>query len=353
MVSRVDQLNAYTYIDDYRNIEGHLIPYYTRVEITEARAVSEFIMDTVILNEPVEVDLFSLPDNETADYRFPSGVEKLTLPFEYEFGHIRVPVTIGGKTKLWMILDSGASANIFHKPSVKHLNLPVVGNLPAMGAGGIEEVSLVQTDSIQIGGLTLYGQVAGTMNLGNLKRRSDEPAFGGLLGYDFLSRFPVMIDYGQSILIVYNPETYHPEPGGTEIPFQLTMQVPTIRGEINGIEGDFIVDLGNSFGLILHSAFVSGNQLEEKLDDIRDTRGAFGGIGGAVTGRSAYAATFKFGDILLQSIRVLLPDSAMGMVGSEELAGNIGNLVLENFRVVLDYKNSRLLLYHDKMNGER
>ncbi len=352
MISRVDQLNAYTYIDDYRNIDGLLVPYYSKVEVTEAMFVTEFVLDTVKLNEPVGLSLFSLPVNQTADYHFPGGIEKLTIPFEYKLGHIRIPVTINGKTRLWMILDSGASANIFHLPSVEHLNLPIVGSLPAMGIGGFEEVSLLQTDSVQIGGLTLYGQVAGAMNLGNLKRRSDEPAFGGLVGYDFLSRFPVMIDYGQSSLTVFNPETYQPEPGGTEIPFHLTMQVPTIRAELNGVEGDFVVDLGNSFGVVLHSTFVSGNQLEEKLDDIRDTRGALGGIGGAVAGRSAYAAAFKFGDILLQSIRVLLPDSAMGMVGSEELAGNIGNLVLENFRVVLDYKNSRLILYRDEMTGE-
>jgi hypothetical protein len=123
------------------------------------------------------------------------------------------------------------------------------------------------------------------------------------------------------------------------------MLVPTVRGELNGIPGDFIVDLGNAFGLIIHQRFAQVNELEKKLDDIRDDLRAFGGIGGSLSGKTAFAATFKVGDILIQSLRVILPDSSAGLAGSQELAGNIGNLILENFNLLFDYKNSRLIFY--------
>ncbi len=170
--------------------------------------------------------------------------------------------------------------------------------------------------------------------------------FGGLLGYDFLARFPVLVNYRQKKLTVYNPDSFSPPNGGKEVDFYLTMQVPTVSGELNGITGDFIVDLGNSLGLIIHNRFMRDNNLLGTLDDIQDNNKLFGGIGGAVGGKNAYAATFKMGEIMFNSLRVILPDSSQGLAGSGKLAGNIGNMMLENFLVLFDYKNSRLIFYN-------
>ena len=49
--------------------------------------------------------------------------------------------------------------------------------------------------------------------------------------------------------------------------------------------------------------------------------------------------------MLVQSLKVLIPEFSGGLAGSEELAGNIGNLLLENFSVLFDYGNSRLIFY--------
>ncbi|UCG61298.1 MAG: aspartyl protease family protein [Candidatus Zixiibacteriota bacterium] len=346
-LTRIDQLEAITVIQDYRDVSGMMIPFYSMSEIPQAQLVTETFLDTVELNVPLPDGIFSPPDELHRDYLFPAGVTELSVPFKYSYGHIRMPIIINGQKQVWMILDSGASTNIFHSGAVENLFLSVVGSLPAMGMGGYEEVALVQTDSVQIGELSLYGQVAGRMDLGNLAETRDDTLFGGLLGYDFLSRFPVEVNYAESTITVYNPETFKPDTGGFEIPFHLTIQIPTIEGEINGVSGDFIVDLGNAFGLVIHPHFAQENMLKEKLSDIRELRDAIGGIGGVVKGRSAYAESFRMGEVVLESIRVLLPESNAGMVSSEELAGNIGNMVWENFRVLLDYGRRRLILYPD------
>ena len=54
---------------------------------------------------------------------------------------------------------------------------------------------------------------------------------------------------------------------------------------------------------------------------------------------------FKIGDILIRSLRVILPEDSTGLSGSEEIDGNIGNLLLENFRVLFDYKRYRVIFY--------
>ncbi len=350
-LTRIDQLEAITLIQDYRDMSGMLIPYYSMAEVPEAGLVTEAFLDTVELNVPLPAGIFSPPDEPRRDYLFPAGATKLSVPIKYISGHIRVPLTINGQKQVWMILDSGASTNILNSAAIENMFLAVVGSLPGMGIGGYDEVALVQTDSVQIGELTLYGQVSGRMELGNFSETWGDTLFGGLLGYDFLSRFPVEVNYTESTMTVYNPEAFEPEPGGFEIPFHLTIQIPTIRAEINGISGDFIVDLGNAFGLVIHPHFATKNLLEQKLADIREISEAIGGIGGAVKGNTAYAESFRMGEVLLESIRVILPESSSGIIASEELAGNIGNMVFENFRVLLDYGNRRLILYADKGEG--
>lgn len=352
--SRVDQFGVYTYLEEFRSVSEILIPHHSRVVIADASFVSEFRADSIVLNGPLPRNIFTMPDSNEADYHFPDSAASIVIPFDYDGGHIRLPVTVNGRCGFWMILDSGASANIFNSVALDSLDLPTVGTMPAIGVAGYQEVQLVQTDSIGVGALTLYDQVAGSMDLSQVASSVGfDSAFGGILGYDFLSRFPTMIDYSVRSLTVYNPLSFEPPPGGVEIDFYLTLQVPTISGRLDGLEGDFIVDLGNAYGLIVHHGFARRHQLARRFHDVREIRSGFGGVGGTLGGKTAVAAKFEIGRILTDSLRVFLPDSSTGISGSEQLAGNIGNSFLQDYRVLFDYDGSRLILYDLRDLSER
>jgi len=68
-------------------------------------------------------------------------------------------------------------------------------------------------------------------------------------------------------------------------------------------------------------------------------------VGGGIAGKSAYAASFALGGLRLTDLRVILPESGGGLSGSVELAGNIGNLLLGQFRVLFDYAAQSLVFY--------
>jgi hypothetical protein len=283
---------------------------------------------------------------------FPAGLDSVVVPFRYQAGHIKLPVIINGSTRVWMILDSGASANIFNKSVCEKLGLEIVGKLAAKGISAYEEVEMVRVDSFSIGNLSLHNQISGSLDLSTISSSGPDGApFGGVLGYDFLSRFPVLVNYQDSTLTIYKPESFTPSDNGIEVGFHLTMKVPTVRGELNGLPGDFIVDLGNAFGLVIHNQFAKTHNLEKQLDNIEPIPQMIGGVGGTISGKTAFAATFKVGGVLIQSLKVLIPDFGGGLAGSEELAGNIGNLVLENFSILFDYANSRLIFYSTDMTG--
>jgi hypothetical protein len=123
------------------------------------------------------------------------------------------------------------------------------------------------------------------------------------------------------------------------------MSVPTVTATLEGIEGDYIVDFGNPFGLIIHPLFAEQSGLVEKLENVRDVGMVLGGIGGQVGGRTGDAELFRLGEVEISDLTVLLAEGAGGLTQSEELAGNIGNLVLQNFRVLVDYSHRRMILY--------
>lgn len=347
-VIHMDNLEAITNTSDYRVIDGVLVGCQSRSETTGVPIYTEFTLDSMAFNLPIDPSIYALGVGKP-DFRFPPNADSVVIPIEYRDGHIFVEVTINGIRKLRLMLDSGASSNLFSRTAVDSLDLPVVGQVAGKGIGGYSQVNLVKSDSIEVGGLTLFRQVAGVTDLSSLQGILN---FDGLLGQDFLSRFPVLVDYHDQRIVVYNQDKFNPPQGGTDVPFKLTMQVPTITAELDGLPGEYLVDLGSGFGLIVHKHWSDLNHLEERLDDIQDYKVAIGGLGSDLQGKSGYAASFEFGNIRINALRVVLPEAGDGLAGSKELAGNIGNLVLDQFRLLFDYLNSRIIFYPAEESNE-
>ena len=351
MVSQLDNLTSVTTSDDFRSVEGVRQAFHSKTTSPEAPISMETFVTHCTYDSTLAVSMFSRPDNTVRDFGFPSDKDAVEVPFNYINGHIYVPVTINGKRKVRLILDSGASANIFHKPVLDGLNLEPVGKLPAKGVAGYEEADLYRTDSLEIGELTLYSQVGGAMDLSMVGESVNNEPFGGVLGFDFLSRFPMSLDFANKTLIVYNPDSFVPKPGGAVIPFRLTMNIPTVRAELDSVSGDFIVDLGNAFGVIVHEEFYKRHHLQDRLLDIQEVPGSMGGVGGGVKQLSAIASQFSVGDIELPGMPVIIAQTGVGLTGSAELAGNIGSQFWRQYEVLLDYPRSRMIVYPSDQEG--
>jgi len=353
MISKVDHVQAVTHFSDYREVNGVLWPFRTRAVAEEIPLEIELIVEELLVNTNLDTAVFEMPKAVVSEVSFPANRSSVSIPFRYAHGQIRIDATINGTVTAWFILDSGASTNVLHLPAVASLGLESVGTLPAQGLGGFDQVDLLLTDSISIGELTLHDQVAAGLDLSALVRSDPDAAtFGGLLGHDFLALFPLLIDYLDSSVTVFNPATYSVPDSGNAIDFGTVGEVPTVSGILDGVEGTFLVDLGNAFGLILHHQFVQRHDLLETLLEVVDSPIRVGGVGGGMAMKTGYATSFEMGNIRLDSLPIFLPDSSGGLTGSNDLAGNIGNLVLQNFRVLFDYANSKLVLY-DNATGDQ
>ncbi len=342
--SRMDDLLTVMTNDQYQNVEG--VPIAMRQTGITIGAPIEITMriDTAAFNLDVDTTIFTRPDIASQVRPFPSADGYVELPFDYVNGHILVVATLNGKKRVRLILDSGASATLLNSATTQDLEMPEVGRMPARGVAGFQEVALVRIDSIALGELTLYSQIGGFTDLGMLATSPDELPIGGVIGYNFLSQFPILIDYQRSLLIVYDPAKFEPPTARISIPFDLTMQVPTVKATIGGVEGEFLVDLGNALGLIVHEQFATENKFDELFSATASDDRIIGGVGGKMRGRAYVAPEFTVGDLKLTDIPVLVAESSQGITGSRQIDGNIGSGVFRTYHVVFDYQRHQLYL---------
>ncbi|MCH9024943.1 MAG: aspartyl protease family protein, partial [candidate division Zixibacteria bacterium] len=344
--STIDNIPIHTSMQNYKKFEGVYFPTKTITTSPEVPIRAEINIESVKFDLDLESGLFSLPELKFSDYNFPKDSVSITVPVKYSRGHILVRLKINGSKFGWFILDTGASASFYDRKFVEGMKLESFGKLPAMSLGGFQSLELTKFDSISVGPVTLYNQTAGVMPLDALSGQIQKKmTFGGLLGYDFFVRFPLLINFRRQTLTIFNPEKFEIENSRRAIPFHLTMMVPTVKATVNGVKGDFLIDLGNAFGLIIHQNFgrrlASAGQL--KIDSSSSTY--LGGVGKGAAGSKISISNLMLEDFEIRVSEGLLADSGSGMAGSRYISGNIGTMILENYQILFDYANSRLFLF--------
>jgi hypothetical protein len=341
-----DELITWGDYDDYRLIDDIWWPCHTLRETSGGEIRIEAWIDSIEIDPAVDKSIFTMPLENSASVAWTYSDSIVTVDFVYHNGHIYVIGRANAGRSAWFILDSGSSASILNDAYADLLNLTATGSLPAKGVGGYDDVDLTELDSLHLSHLAFGDVTAGMMDLSALAQSlPDEQPFGGVIGYDLLSRFPLQIDYEEQEISFYDPHRFQPATDGTTIPFFLTMQIPTISANLHGHSGDFLIDLGNPFGLILHRGFVVENDLEATLNDVQKETEAIGGIGGITGTKIAVADSLRIESLTVTDVPVVLSQSENGLAGSRQIAGNIGNLLLQRFRVVIDYDTRQLILY--------
>lgn len=119
--------------------------------------------------------------------------QSVTVNLQHRVNLIVVEITINGIAKNF-ILDTGASSTVIDSKTAEELSLTEVGKGEAVVAGTKISVSMVEVDSVGIDGIVLYEFLCGAADISNLKGLLGEDVIG-MLGFDFLSKFEMTLDY--------------------------------------------------------------------------------------------------------------------------------------------------------------
>lgn len=340
---KLDELEVMTYMSDFREVDGIELPFVNRTESVIPQLNSVITTTSVEFNVSVPPGLFQMSAGGEKDYLFPESEDSVIVPFELYAGHIYIDVSFNGSPAKKFILDSGAGTNVLDKTVSDELGLAASGDIAAKGVAGYDAASVADVDSVTVGGICLYNQVVGIIDLSGIRASALE-GFGGVVGFDLLQRFPFRLDFKNNSLIFYNPDIFIPPDTEYAVDFEFHLKVPVIMAEYDGVKGRFLVDFGNALGLILHQPFVDNNNLDSTFSEVKKLTRGIGGVGGQSEGYAAIGTVFRIGRAEILNPTLMVAGGSGGIMDSREIDGNIGNLVLRDFSVLMDYKNKKMYI---------
>lgn len=283
----------------------------------------------------------------SSDLQFSSGQSARRIPFEFVGNHIYLRARVNDSEPLWFLLDSGAAASYLDGQRVKSLGLGDQGKSVMSAAISLPGVRLLnQNFSVRSLGFSAY----------------DGHTIDGMLGYDFINRLVIEIDYVGRTMNLYEPHNYKYSGSGEIIP--LTMleddsggKVPLVRVRIRQpgrapIEGKLIADLAVRAAILFNTPFVEANKLlQPPQKTIQAVLGA-----GAMLRESRQPMgrlpNIQLGHFTIKSTVAIFFQDKQGVLASPEFDGVIGSEILRRFKVIVDYSRQQMILEPNRYFSE-
>jgi hypothetical protein len=334
------------YLDDWREVEGIPWPFHARQTTGDTRYDTVLRVEEVRFNGPLEAGTFARPAEAAPDFHFAAGRSALGIPLELTSNHIYVQLRVNDCPPLWFLLDSGAGASVIDAAQAQALGLELQGKLEGRGAGeGSTDVAFVTGATFRLPGVEVSDQTIAAIALAPLLPFEGRPAHG-ILGYDFISRFVVEVDYAARQIHLYDPAAYTYTGPGERLPIILEGNVPFVRGLLvapdrEPVAAKLLIDTGARMALDLSRPFVEAHQLEPA----RTIVAPFGmGVGGETRQRVGRMAGLQLAGTTLRDVVTGFSQDVKGAGADPDSAGLIGGDVWRRFKLVLDYAHQCIYL---------
>jgi outer membrane lipoprotein-sorting protein len=339
IITRPDNEHQVIY-SDFRKVEGLVLPFKETVRELPTNETITVEYSIYELNPKIESALFEPPAQDVEDFVFLNGKSAEDIPFQYIEEHIYLPVNLNGKERLW-VLDCGASVNVIDSSFAAELGLPFEGPVKGRGASGVVDFYFVALPEYSLGEIKFEKQKAVALSFRQIFEKVLGMEVVGILGYDFLSRFVTKIDFAKRKISFYHPDHFEYSGTGTIFDSPLDGNMLSLPAKVDGeYSGRFRLDIGAP-DIDFHYPYAKDHDLlERKGIDVM-----VGDAAGLTNARIAQHKTIEVGDFVLKNPLIGTPrEEGTGSFAEETTIGNIGNSLLKNFVLYLDYGEQRVIL---------
>jgi PDZ domain-containing protein/aspartyl protease len=358
MDGRDDQREVTTRLTDWRRAGGRLRSFVNETGLVGMPANQlRATIDTVLTNVPVTGLAFTIPSESVSDVRWLGQAGRARLPFDYRARHVWLRASVDGGPPQDFLFDTGASVTVLDSSWAAEHGVRTSGRMQAAGAGAAGGAAFGTLATFRIAsesgdGIELENVKVATLDV--------NPAFepllwrrmAGVIGYDVISRFVVTIDYDQHVLLLEAPEGWRYEGHERPLPMVMNGTVPALTGTLDRTEtGLFRLDVGSSSTVDVHGPFARAHRLKERMKRTQPVEGV--GFGGSFSSEIGRLGSMSLGPYEWDDPIVSLSNATEGAFASEDFAGNIGNRILERFRVTFDYQRRNVYLEPGKLYAER
>lgn len=335
-------INLVTKYSDFRDVDGLMVPFLSQTTATNAPMEVVARIESIEINPEIADSIFNMPGKSGDDFAWPDQADSIVIPFKYRDNHIYLPIRVNGQGEFEFLLDSGAGGIMISRRAAEQLGLDRLGDLPARGLGGYGTYGLTQIDSMNIASLSLYIKniIIGDLDVGEGRSKW---SLDGILGYDFFTRFPMMIDFDRNEITIFRSSLSGKRREGTKLEMEVYYQLPIVEARLDGYPLRVAIDLGSQTGIILQKSARAFEALAQKIDSA-SMMYSIGGVGGITQVRGGRLDSLWLGGLLIDSPMVLLSGDFESAPLPEYIEGLIGMEILKRFNLFIDYPAREIYL---------
>lgn len=268
---------------------------------------------------------------------------KATLITKFHFtiltgGIIILKATVGNRPdSLNFVLDTGSGGISLDSGAVEFLRLPAVeSDRTIRGIAGIRKVKFVKDLTLHLPGLSAE-HLDFHINDYDILTSVYGMRIDGIIGFSFLNRYIVKVNYDVNLLEVWEPGTYrYPRNGYTLKP--IINSIPIFEGEVRDgrtVDGRFYFDTGAGLCLLMSEDFANDSSVIKKGKKMTLTQAE--GLGGK---KPMYVTTVKqlrFGPYKFRRVPTHIFKDEYNVTAYPLLGGLIGNDIFRRFNIIINY----------------
>ena len=253
------------------------------------------------------------------------------------------------KDSLNFVLDTGSGGISLDSVTCDYLGLPKkMSDKTVRGIAGIKMVEFTYNHSLHLqGGLTV-DNLDFHINDYDILTSAYGVRIDGIMGYSFLRRYIVMLDYDNKLIEVYTPGTFKYPRGGYLLRPQFTtlpMQQATVRDNTS-TTGKFYFDTGTGLCMLLNEDLVQDSSLLRSKRKLYPTEAE--GLGGKKSMSLTVVKEIKVGPYRFRNVPVYIFDDTYNVTSYPVLGGLLGNDILRRFNVILNYPEQQIYIRPNK-----
>lgn len=246
------------------------------------------------------------------------------------------------------ILDTGSGGISLDSTTTAYFGLkPTPSDRTIRGIAGIRNVSFLYNQKLHLPGLTVDSLNFHVNNYDILTSVYGEK-IDGIIGYSFLSRYILKIDYDTLRLEVWSRGSLKYPRGGyllRPLITTLPVQQARVRDDV-AINSRFLYDMGAGLCLMLSTDFVRDSALlnsRRKLF-VKEAEG----LGGKIDMKMTVVKEVKIGPYRFKNVPTYIFDDDYNITSYPYLGGLIGNDLLRRFNTILNYERRDIYLVPNK-----
>ncbi len=271
------------------------------------------------------------------------------IPFNFEANHIVFQMSLNGRKPLGWILDTGADQEVVNSTRLKDFGLTEYAKTSSTGGGNTADYGYARGATFELPGVEVHNQHVATINQTGLEQALGIP-LGGIVGYDFISRFVMEIDYEKRLITLHDSKEWEYKGSGAIIPIIFDNGIPHTNVLISAatrtdIPAYMVMDFGAAETMTFTSPFVDRYDLRR----LAGTNSTFNRPAGmekqffAQTNTRGKVDELKLGPMLIRSIPVNFSANTTGAYASKQFDGTIGESIDSRYHVFLDYSRNRII----------